>query len=452
MPVISFLVYSVFFLVLSGGVAGLFSIAFLNKNISIKKWLLFWTIFNGCAISFLYGNWLDPLSWFGKISYILLLISLLIVFSSLFLIYHEVVSKHWLSGWKKLAFNAVTLWSIIGIFFLLVEVFFRIFFVYDTLALNPGVKFFWPDYVYFPLNNFGYRDRDFTFNKNSHTYRIMTVGDSFTEGNGRSRKETFSGVLEQELNRRLASTECDDKVEVYNLGVSGANTVEEVEVVLKKAPMFKPDLIILAYFFNDPENHPHDLKTFDPPPWVAQVHKIFLEKVHSYAYYWFFTKFTVYRGPISTMVDYYKAIHRLNYSGWGKTCEAMSQLGRFIKENNIDFIGLIFPLFDKKMYSSGRLKQIHEQVYRMITERDLEVVDLYPFFDNINGNFSVFAFSPQDGHPNRYAHDLLGHFLSEMIWQRDSFTHFRETCSPTKKDQSLDHSQAFYFDTYSMQR
>jgi hypothetical protein len=225
-----------------------------------------------------------------------------------------------------------------------------------------------------------------------------------------------------------------------------------VEVILKKAPILKPDLIILAYFFNDPENHPHDLKTFDPPPSVAQVHKIFLEKIHSYAYYWFFTKFTVYRGPISTMEDYYRAIHGPDYSGWRETCEAMYVLGRFIKTNNIDFIGLIFPLFDKKMYSSGHLKQIHEQVYQMIKERDLDVVDLYHFFENINGNLSVFAFSPQDGHPNQYAHKLLGQFLSKMIWQRESFTHFQKSCSPKKQDQLLDHSRIFYLDTCSLQR
>ena len=43
------------------------------------------------------------------------------------------------------------------------------------------------------------------------------------------------------------------------------------------------------------------------------------------------------------------------------------------------------------MYSSGHLKRIHEQVNKMIGKRDLEVVDLYPFFENINKNFSVFA-------------------------------------------------------------
>ena len=180
LPVVRLLVYIIFASGLTGGVVGLFLMGTLSHSSSINKWFFLWAVINCFIIIFLYGNVVSPLSWFGRLAYVALFVGLLIAFSSLFLLAQEIVGKGGFSGGKKWAFNTVTLWSIVGTLVLLFEVFFRIFPVYDTLALNPGVKFFWPDYVNFPLNKLGYRDKNFVLNKNSQTYRIIVVGDSFT--------------------------------------------------------------------------------------------------------------------------------------------------------------------------------------------------------------------------------------------------------------------------------
>jgi hypothetical protein len=405
--------------------------AVLSQKSLMKKWLLLWAIINCCIIFLLHINVISPLSWFGKISYVLLFMCLLTVLSSLFLISHEVNDKGSLLAWRKKAFNIVTFWSIIGTLVLLFEVFFRLLPVYDTLALNPAVKFFWPDYVSFPLNNLGYRDRDFVLNRNPHTYRIIVVGDSFTEGAGCRREETWGRVLERELNRRLQSTACHEQVEVYNLGICGANSVEEVALIFREVPVLKPDLIILAYCLNDPETNPHDIKVFDPPPWVTAMHKIFLEELHSYAYYWFFTKFTLFPGQISSWNEYCQAIHRTDYHGWKEASEAFSELSKFVKVKDIDFFTIIFPDFYQKDYSVD-FRRIHKQVDQMIREKDLEVVDLLDFYENISKDLSVFAFSRCDQHPNLYAHDLLGKYLAKSVWDRQSFKQVREHCGPDK--------------------
>lgn len=419
-------VYLIVSLVLGGGILGLVWLAVLSRHAVIKAWLIIGAVLNGAALILLYLNPVSPVSWLGRSSYILLFAGLLILFASLFLVHHEVTGP---SGRGRRAFTLITLWSGLGIAALLLEVFFRIFPVYDTLSLNPGIKFFWTDYVYVRMNNLGYRDRDFTTVKDAHTYRILAVGDSFTEGSGCRREETFARILEGDLNRRLKAAGRPRQVEVFNMGHCGANTIEEVQVIFREVPVLKPDLIILEYYLNDAETSPPDLKTFNPPPWVDSLHKIFLGEIHSYAYYWFFTNFTWYKGPVSSWSEYYLAINKTNYRGWQEASKAFSRLSTYLKENKIDFLGIIFPDFFQKNYPP-EFRQIHQQVSRMIRENNLEVIDLLEFYEGLQKDLRAFAFSRYDQHPNLAAHEVLGKFLAASVWDRESFRRFRASCDP----------------------
>jgi hypothetical protein len=415
--------------ILTGGVVGLILLALFPAGLKIRIWLVIFACINVVVLYFLSLNPVHPLILSGKLIYVVLFLFYLVSFASLFLISHEIQTSQPRRGWRRLAFRACSLWGVLGIFVVLFEIFFRIIPVYDTLSLNPGVKFFWPDYVYFPLNAMGYRDRPFTPKETPHTYRILVMGDSFTEGNGCRREDTFPGVLERELNQRFQRADCPNRVEVYNLGRSGANTVEEVHRIVNEGPILKPDLIILAYVLNDPENHPPDVKFFDPPPWASAIHKIFLEEMKSYAYYWFFTKFTVFRGEVSSAKEYFLAVHDEKYQGLSQAQKSLGQLQNFLKEKNIDFFAIIFPIFYQGEYPLS-LKKAHDQVLQMMQGYGLEAVDLLDFFEKNNQDLGVFAFSSYDSHPNVRAHDLLGKFLAESIGKRKSFVRAWENCGP----------------------
>ena len=301
----------------------------------IRIWLIIAAVFTGSIIYLLWLNAVPPLPWYGKTVHVLIFLLLLSSFASCFLLCHEIIGYKGLTGGKKLTFTIVTIWSGISIFVLMIEVFFRIFPIYDTCCINPGVKFFWPDYVYYPVNNMGCRDHPFNLKKNPHTFRILAVGDSYTEGAGCRREEAFPGVLEKELNHRLQAEGCPNRVEVYNLSHCGANTVEEVEVILKDSPILKPDLILLAYVLNDPEVHPSDIKTYDPPNWVNVIHTIFLNEIHSYAYYWFFNNVTLFKGNLEILPgldSYGLAVHDVKYHGWIEAVKSLSKLRKFLDE------------------------------------------------------------------------------------------------------------------------
>ncbi|MBF0275969.1 MAG: SGNH/GDSL hydrolase family protein [Nitrospinae bacterium] len=90
-------------------------------------------------------------------------------------------------------------------------------------------------------NNYGFRDEDFALEKKDHVKRIVVLGDSFTFGWGVEQNERFTEVVEKGFN---------NSVELYNFGVSGYSTLQEL-ILFKRALKFKPDIALLTFYDND---------------------------------------------------------------------------------------------------------------------------------------------------------------------------------------------------------
>ena len=73
------------------------------------------------------------------------------------------------------------------------------------------------------------------------------LGDSITFGNSVAWDQTFSYVLQQQLNERAGRR----AFEVLNLGVSGYNTAQELATLRELGLNFSPDLIVLNVCLND---------------------------------------------------------------------------------------------------------------------------------------------------------------------------------------------------------
>ncbi len=78
------------------------------------------------------------------------------------------------------------------------------------------------------------------------TYRVAVLGDSSTFGYGVALGDTFPVLLERKLDERLGG-----KAEVFNFGVAGYSTAQELSQLKSKVLQFKPDLIIIAQHLND---------------------------------------------------------------------------------------------------------------------------------------------------------------------------------------------------------
>jgi lysophospholipase L1-like esterase len=99
---------------------------------------------------------------------------------------------------------------------------------------------------WFRINQQGMRDdRDFSYDKHPGVFRIVSLGDSFTIGYEVDADQTFSIVLERELNK------AGYDVQVLNAGVSGFSNAEEALYLERELLKYEPDVVVLSFFLND---------------------------------------------------------------------------------------------------------------------------------------------------------------------------------------------------------
>ena len=97
-------------------------------------------------------------------------------------------------------------------------------------------------------NSQGFRDREREVAKAQDTFRILSIGDSFTWGAyGVEADKTFSSVLEQSVNTAFP----DQSFEVLNMGVFGYGTDNELRFYRKEGVKYAPDCIMVNFFIGN---------------------------------------------------------------------------------------------------------------------------------------------------------------------------------------------------------
>jgi lysophospholipase L1-like esterase len=93
----------------------------------------------------------------------------------------------------------------------------------------------------------GLTNPSFPQHKADNEYRIVALGDSFTEGVGTSEDTTWVRVLEARLAARYPSRQ----VVSLNAGISGSDPVFEYQLLKEKLLSMRPDLVVLAMNYSD---------------------------------------------------------------------------------------------------------------------------------------------------------------------------------------------------------
>ena len=99
-------------------------------------------------------------------------------------------------------------------------------------------------------NGKGFRNVvDFSYDKPQGTYRVLSLGDSHTQGYEVRQDSTFTAVLERSLATRHT------KVEAINAGVSGFSTAEALVFLENEGVSYHPDAVVLGFYANDFEDN-----------------------------------------------------------------------------------------------------------------------------------------------------------------------------------------------------
>jgi hypothetical protein len=111
------------------------------------------------------------------------------------------------------------------------------------LALHyPGITRYLPLYGHdVSFNSAGMRDREHSEEKPPGVFRILLLGDSFTEALQVPFEASLPSLVERSLEARTGK-----RIEVINAGVSGWGTDDELRYLTSYGLKYRPDLVVVA--------------------------------------------------------------------------------------------------------------------------------------------------------------------------------------------------------------
>ena len=349
--------------------------------------------------------------------------------------------KRNLSFLRKIVFSCVML----VLFYCAVEMIFTIFLAKtaprtvtlrklpqsDVVFHEPNQDFIDTKYArchyHVTINSFGFRGKEISLKKPTGTIRIAILGDSFVYGEGENDYNTLSWHLERLLNKNYPP----NRFEVLNAGRFGWSICNELEFYKDYVKKFNPDIVILAYSWNDIldliKGSIHSEKTInDSPAWFRPI----IEKsnfvrylIYRYAKYkaWqksklFYTKYGEFnlhlkiesipegRSPLcERAIELYK-INLLNLRG-------------MVENNASKFVFIIFPT---KINERKILRDMGKELETFASVNQINVVNLRPLWLSKNKNIASF-FNPTE-HPTgeafRTTAKVLAGFLNEKGFTR----------------------------------
>lgn len=239
---------------------------------------------------------------------------------------------------------------------------------------KPFIALGQPTIWYF--NNYGFRDHPYPTNEiKGNVFRVLFLGDSMIMGVGVEDNETIPKQLENILRAKAGFK--DRFIEVFNMGIASYST-KQYEATLREVGLnFKPDLIVVGIYANDPgedilnkQNNtyiwlraiPDTVFPYPVNAYLETHSNLFLFLVTKY--YGFITRYVSKSNPLTNSILYGE--------GWQITEEAMVNMQNLAKtvSSNIAFIGI--PSIDEAL-ETGKMPEERE-------ERFIEIGKKYHLF------------------------------------------------------------------------
>lgn len=95
------------------------------------------------------------------------------------------------------------------------------------------------------LNSKGLRSPEYDYARQPGTFRVLFLGDSFTEGYDVEAEDLFTTIIEKELHSQLGS---ESNVEVINAGTGGYSTDQEYLFYKTEGYRYEPDVVVLMFY------------------------------------------------------------------------------------------------------------------------------------------------------------------------------------------------------------
>ena len=249
------------------------------------------------------------------------------------------------------------------------------------------------------INSAGFRDDEFPSPVAPGARRILLLGDSIAWGWGVAMENVFPQVLEKLLRAREPASEAPTIV--YNFGVDGYSTEQELHLLQTRGYALEPDLIIILYALNDPDTNDGGLSRY-----YTRQKRFELLQLAKNAYWQL--KQIGRADPEVTRGEYHQYIH----SFFREQIEDQFQrLGRLRTEHGIPIVVAVSPVFKFEPGTPYYLQNIHESLGELCRKNGLGFIDLYHSFDGRSSE----EVSLNRWHPSAKGHAVFAQTLFDYV-------------------------------------
>jgi len=276
---------------------------------------------------------------------------------------------------------------------------------YDTLTVaspdevlmweyRPHAEFYDSERKYkIKTNSYGFRDGEYELtSKDKSLVRVAFIGDSVTLGLKVSEESTFVRRFEKLAREAYPGR----KIQAMNFGVDGYHVIQIYELLRAKVLQFLPGKVVYLMCLNDFDFEDASGKKI---LYFKKPKSFFLKKVES-----------LYK-QLSQ-----KEYHRYHFDRNKQTgFHYLSKMHQLLKREGIRFQIVLLPVFGgtDKGFENYPLKDLHQEIRRILTENNIEVVDLSENFARQKKAPKVFAYDIW--HPNEEGHSFIAQQLLRPV-------------------------------------
>ncbi len=290
------------------------------------------------------------------------------------------------------------------------------------------------------INSFGLRDEEFPLRKPAGEFRILMLGDSYTEGVFTELENTVSEQLEQMLNERTQDGRQEaaqdgnrDRMsfQVINAGVSSYSPVLEYLYLREQGLAFSPDVVVLNFDITDVQNDQEylGLAEFDDdgteiravpnpdPDFSASasvknpVLDVLRHHSHIYQFLAYNLQFLAWKNRVGNISIDYLAVARDNNQSydeeWQLTFEYVLRIKGIAEKNDAAFVLVIYPWPHQVSADVWKTRSSYFLENRVYSEQPFEVIRNFAAENDIILVDAVLAFKQQQQQPE------------QLYWQRD---------------------------------
>jgi hypothetical protein len=302
----------------------------------------------------------------------------------------------------------------------ILEVGFRVYFKDHYGGHGPGGEGVWVE-KFGNLNSLGHRDNEFGVQKPAGVFRILTIGDANTYGEGvESIDDLYTEVLEDMLNAESALAQERGSLiyEVLNVSKIGWEVDDYLLALRDPGLSYEPDLIIIGLYINDIEDrsYPRPIVRTLPQEMVRSFWrlKVLLDR-HCYLYWYTVTPHAQwkYKEFWFDFVGGYVDPESHHWIRFADFYERIFQLGR---DENIPIVVAVLPYL-VELNQSHPFISTYDRVAVMATDNGATAVNLFPIFERYD--VSKLRAGLTRWVPSEEAHAIIAEALYESITAHD---------------------------------